>query len=109
MNTGTLNVNILLLGTGVWDMVVDLSVLELGAVSDATSTMELTFFANDGTGQTISFAKVSNKQGAFQHHTRRWTQMVTSEFDYSINRVRVLGLGTGLNLARIYIQATRLF
>jgi hypothetical protein len=107
-NAGS-TVDIIVLGPGVWDVMLKMDLEEQGAVSDATSTCDVTYFANDGTGVTINLGRLTNKQGLDQSQMLKWRQLVTSDQTYQFRLVRVAGLGTALNIARIQIRASRLF
>jgi len=102
-------VDIMALGPGLWDLRLFMDLEEQGAVSDATSTCDVLFFALDGTGATVSLARVTNKQGLNQSQDIIWRQLVTADQTYVFRLSRVIGAGTGLNLARIRIIAVRLF
>jgi hypothetical protein len=105
----TTGVGIINLGPGVWDIIARTNLEEQGAISDPTSNDALVFFANDGTGTTVTLTRITNKQGLSQNQEVRWRQMVTADQTYSFNHNSVAGLGTGLNLFRHLIIAIRLF
>jgi hypothetical protein len=101
---------LVLLGTGLWRIRLQSRLEEAGAVSDATSSSEVFYFANDASGTTVFLTKVTNKQGLDQNQIVDWDQLITSEqASFTFSRTNVAGLGTGLNSARHLILATRLF
>jgi hypothetical protein len=104
------NVNdIIALGPGYWDMTLNMTLEEQGAVSDATSLCAVSFFALDGTGATVKLVEITNKQGLDQSFQLNWKQLVTSDQPYQFRLTRVAGLGTGLNIARLLIVGVRMF
>jgi hypothetical protein len=101
--------DLIVLGPGLWDISIQDDLQEAGAVSDATSFHSITYFATDGTGSTIALVGLTNKQGVSQHREAQFKQLVTSDQSFQFRRSTVVGLGTGLNIARTLIIAVRLF
>jgi hypothetical protein len=95
------------IGPGVWDLNFSLNLREAGAVSDPTSTGRLDL-VDTSTASTITLLQISNKQVG-QSFTKEFRMTVTADNVYSLSFIAVAGLGTGLNLARLTLIASRLF
>jgi hypothetical protein len=99
---------IAVVGPGLWEFLCSIILEEVGAVSDPTSSARLDMF-DQVTGQTVTLLRVRNKQGLDQSEQMRFKLLATGDQTYTFTRISVAGLGTGANLAKITIIATRLF
>jgi len=109
MNAGALLVDLMVLGPGLWDIRIRLAVIPAGATDDTTCSMSIDYFAIDGTGSTVRLCKVVCTDVIPQIQEMQFRQLVTADQLYQFRAVRVLGAGTGTNLAYRTILASRLF
>jgi hypothetical protein len=103
---------IAIIGPGLWRLDYDVHIEERGAVSDPTSTYALNLIEQEGSGVTLTLARISNKQGVHQSYQGSLSLLVspsTQNPGFQIAETTVIGLGTGVNLAHTRITATRLF
>lgn len=101
--------NIFSIGPGVWDVVVDMSLEEQGAVSDPASIHRLQMYPIDGIGQSIDLGRLTNKQGLFQTHHLEFRMTVTVEALWVFSRINSAGGGLGVNRFNDIIICTRIF
>jgi hypothetical protein len=105
-NVGT-NVGLMVLSAGVWRVKIEATLIEAGAISDATNTVVIRF--NEGALTTITATTLTNKQGLNQRQEVEYWFLIEAGREIQFNRLATIGLGTGLNLAKHHIVATRYF
>jgi len=99
-----------IVGPGLWRLNYDVHIEERGAVSDPTGTYALNIIEQEGSGITLTLARISNKQGVNQSYQGSMDLLVSPSKDspgFQISETIVAGLGTGANLAHTRLTLTR--
>lgn len=101
------NAVIAIIGPGVWDLDVLLTLRQVGAISDPTSNIQI-FLVDQSSGNTALLCRITNQQVP-QLQTAKFRLLSTSDQQFQLAILSAIGLGTALNIAHSRIIATRLF
>lgn len=96
------------IGPGVWDFEVHVALRPFGATQDPTCTYRIEWL-DTLAAVSINLGRLINDGTKPQYYSHRWRQLIMADQAYAMNRISLVGAGTGTNFAHSIFKCTRLF